>query len=301
MTAFPVGTINSCPICFNPSMTRSIYCQVCANLVLHQREGRARVACLKRARRPDGFHCEYCGALLNLTDPNDPFYPNFDHRTPGILNDLNVCAAIINVSKSNLTWLEFPIVVHATVDWWDRGVPFRKDVVSFSAWNATSVIKATNTRLVDMALQPRVLDAGVRLTFGPGKLCWVCERYPVLGAGKYCARCLRLVKRTTGASQFEQAAALKMAYSWEHDTFICYHLGVPLDLFDWTSPFYLWYDHLVPRKNGTLVVSSALANRMKTDTDLDEWHAYFRMLDVAMRGGTFEREKLQFKYWRRTR
>jgi len=49
-----------------------------------------------------------------------------------------------------------------------------------------------------------------------------------------------------------------------------------------------------------LVVSSALANRMKTDTDLEEWHAYFRMLDVAMRGGTFEREKLEFKYWMRT-
>jgi hypothetical protein len=111
------------------------------------------------------------------------------------------------------------------------------------------VIKATNARLVEMAMPPRVLDADVRLTFGPGKLCWVCEKYPVVGHPMYCPLCLRLVKRTTGASEYEQAAAL--------------------------------------------------ANRMKTDTDEQEWHAYYRMLDIAMRGGVFEREKLTFKYWKR--
>jgi hypothetical protein len=272
---------------------------VCRRFVLHKAEGRSRVVALKRARRPDGFHDEYCGTLLNLDDPSDPFYLNFDHRVAGVLNDLAATGAINNDSKANLTWQEWPVVVHACREYWERGVPFRKDIVPFVAWRASSVIKATNTRLVDQAMQPRVLDAGVRLTFGSSKLCRVCERYPVVEHPMYCPRCLRLVKRTTGASEYEQAAALKKAYSRELDTFLCHHLGVPLDLFDWTGPYYLWFDHLVPRQKGTLVVSSALANRMKTDTDEQEWHAYYRMLDIAMHGGVFEREKLTFKYWKR--
>ena len=262
-------------------------------------QGRAKVAALKRARRPDGFHCEYSGVLLNVSDPSDPFYINFDHRTPGVLDDIAATCAIINTSKANLTWQEFPIVVRETVNHWDTGAPFRKDVVPFSAWRTSSYIRATNARLVDMAMPPRVLDAGVRLTFGPGKLCRVCERYPVVGSANYCHRCLRLVKRATGATQGEQAAALKNAYCRELDTFLCYHLGVPLDLFDWLGPYYLWYDHLVPRTKGTMVVSSALANRMKTDTDEEEWHAYFRELDRAMQGGKFDKKKVKLKYWKR--
>jgi len=56
----------------------------------------------------------------------------------------------------------------------------------------------------------------------------------------------------------------------------------------------------VPGQKGKVVVTSMLGNAMKADTDVPEWHAYFRMLDCAMQGGRFEQEKLKFKYWSRS-
>ena len=76
-------------------------------------------------------------------------------------------------------------------------------------------------------------------------------------------------------------------------------LGVEPDLFDWQSPYYLWFDHLTPGKKGEIVVSSRLANENKTDLDEEEYHAFFRELDRAFQGGTFDRVAFTTKYWKR--
>ena len=75
-------------------------------------------------------------------------------------------------------------------------------------------------------------------------------------------------------------------------------LGVELDLFDWQSPYYLWSDHLTPGKKGEIAVSSRLANENKTDLDEEEYHAFFGQLDIAFRGGTFDRSAFTTKYWK---
>ena len=288
-----------CDICSAATKAGFKYCPVCGALFLHTKEEAAKVLALKRARREDGFHCEYSGALLNVTDLDDPLYLNFDHRTPGVLNDLAVSGAIINFSKGNLTYLEFPLVVHETVRHWDTGDPFNKDVVPYSAWLAgRPLVKATNARMVDMALLPRLVDAGLLLPAGNRRVCRICEKYAVTYLQKYCPRCRRLLNRSNDETWAVMAAALKRAYLPELDGFICYHLGVVLDTFNWMSPFYLCFDHLVPDEIGNIVVSSVLANRLKTATDEPEWHRYFRNLDRAMRGGDFEQETLEFKYWR---
>jgi hypothetical protein len=309
----------SCLICFAPSKPHSIYCPICWNLVTSQPEGRARVAALIRARRPDGFHCEYSGALLNRTDPGDPFYIVFDHRIPRNKGDLAATGCIINESKGAMSHLEFPIVVHGTVRHWDTGEPFRKDIVPFAYWSrGKHALRATNARLVDMALGPRLLDAGLLRPGLPGagllhpglhdagllrpatggNLCPICERYATVGKHKYCLRCGKIVRGTPGASIGALEAAMHKAYNHDLDAFIDYHLGVVLDLYDWTSPFYPCFDHLTPGKRDDVVFTSNLANTMKKDTDEEEFHAYFRMLDGAMQGGTFDKTGLQFKYWK---
>lgn len=286
-----------CHICPAETVGRHKYCPVCAKLVQHSLDSRARVETLKRVLREDGFHCEYSGALLNVKDPADPFYIHFDHKLPGVPDFLAAAAAVVNESKANLTWLEFPYVVREMVNHWDTGEPFRKDVVSFIRWaRGKTLVPVTNARLVDMAVGPRLLDAGLRLPKGSDRVCWICERYAVTGQMKYCPRCKKLVNRHCDAWSV-LAPALKGAYIPELDTFMDYHLGVPLELYDLWSPFYLCYDHPIPGKKGKVVVTSMLANVMKANTDEEEWHAYFRMLDVAMQGGKFEQEKLEFKYW----
>ena len=318
-TINPLPPGRTCPICFAPSKPHSIYCPVCYQIVNNKHDQMARVAGMIRNRRADGIHCEYSGALLNLTDPGDPFYIVFDHRIPGNKGDLAATACVVNESKSAMTYLEFPVVVHGTVRHWDTGEPFRKDIVPFAYWGRRKhALRATNARLVNMALGPRLLDAGLPRTglhgtapFVPGlrsagllreatgrNLCPICERYATMGRHKYCPRCGKIVRGTPGASIGALEAAMHKAYDHDLDAFIDYHLGVVLDLYDWTSPFYPCFDHLTPGKRDDVVLTSNLANTMKKDTDEEEFHAYFRMLDGAMQGGTFDKDKLQFKYWK---
>lgn len=292
--------MTKCDICPNKVVGKHKFCTDCDDLVQHFLDSVERVEVLKRIRRPDGFYCEYSGAKLNIKDPSNPFYVHFDHKLPGVPNFLAGCGAIINQSKANLTWLEFPYVVREIVSHWDTGEPFDRNVVSFMRWaRGKMLVPVTNARLVDMAVGPRLLDAGLRLPKGSDRVCWICRKYAVTGQMKYCPRCKRLLNRSTGESWAVMAPALRGAYMPEQDTFLDCYLGIPLELYDFWSPFYLSYDHPVPGKKGDVVVTSMLANVMKADTDVPEWHAYFRMLDCAMQGGRFEQEKLEFKHWSR--
>jgi hypothetical protein len=212
----------TCPICQAPSRASFGYCPVCSKFCLNQAEGRARAASLKRARRDDGFHCEYSGALLNISDPSDPLYLNFDHKVPGVLNDLLVTGAVMNDSKAGLTWLEYPLVVSEFVRHLDTGEPFDRDVVPYAAWGrGKQIVRATNARLVDQALMPRFLDANLRYPAVNERPCRICERYAVPATKKYCPRCEPIVERGNGETRPVKVAALKKAYDWDLDAFMC--------------------------------------------------------------------------------
>lgn len=131
----------TCAICGAPTKKRFEYCPVCLHFIQHRKDRWARIAALKQARRLDGFHCEYSGELLNVTDPSDPFHLEFDHKIPGE-DELATSAAIVTDSKVEMIYLELPVVVHETVSHWDTGVPFKKDIVLFSAWRGKAGLKS---------------------------------------------------------------------------------------------------------------------------------------------------------------
>jgi len=310
-----------CRICENERMPHSIYCRVCGNLVLHQREGRARAAALIKARRKDGFHCEYSDVLMDLKNPSSPYYVNFEHRVPGVSGDIAACIAVVNVSKANMTWDEFPLVVHELIHHWETGAAFNRDIVPFRCWRkaAQAQVKAGLWRPGDMPLRRipplevqriggsmvaldglglRAAAEIVRALGAPARSCKICRK-PVGPKRMFCPRCLRLVHRASPTSKLLQAQALIDAFDGEHDGFRCYYCGALLELEDWTSPWYLWYDHVIPRTEGNVVASSAVMNRMKTDTSEEEFHAYMKELDRAMTGGIFDTSKVRFEHWKR--
>ena len=289
-----------CDICPNAVLGNHKYCTACGNLVQNFLDSVERVTVLKRIRRADGFYCEYSGAKLTLKDLSSPFRLQFDHPIPGNPDYLIGTGAIVNQAKCEMTWLEFPHVTHEFVRHLDTGEPFRKNVVPFSHWGFGQMpVKPTNQRLVEMAAGARLLDEKLRLPTGVDRVCWICEKYAVFGQMRYCPRCKRLLNRHCDSWTI-LAPALKAAYIPDLDTFLDYHLGVPLELYNFWDPFYLSYDHPVPGLKGNVVVTSVLGNSMKADTDVPEFHAFFRMLDYAMHGGKFEQEQLEFKYFNRS-
>ena len=106
-----------CDICPSQARERSKYCALCADHVMSVPEGRARVAALKRARRQNGFHCEYSGALLSLTeqlgvgpdrfDYRSPYYLRFDHLTPGKKGEIALSSRLANENKTDLDGEEY--------------------------------------------------------------------------------------------------------------------------------------------------------------------------------------------------
>jgi hypothetical protein len=291
--------MTKCDICPNQVVGNHKYCPTCANFVQYVLNGSLHAEVLRRIQREDGFHCEYSDARLNLKNTSDPFYLQFDHPVPVESKYLKGSAAIVNQAKVDMTWLEFPVVSHEFVNCLDTGEPFNKKVVPFSHWGkGQMLVKPTNTRLVEMAGGARLLDARLRLPKSYDRVCWICQKYAVTGQMRYCPRCKRLLNRRCD-SWTVLAPALKAAYIPNLDTFLDFHFGVPLELYNFWDPFYLSFDHPVPGLKGKVVVTSVLGNMMKADMDVEEFHAFFRMLDCHFLGGKFEQDKLEFKYFQR--
>ena len=141
-------------------------------------------------------------------------------------------------------------------------------------------------RPVDPVLRSRTLT-----------VCGVCRKsgYWI----RYCPRCQRLVNRPTDCSRPQRVAALVNGYDAGTDGFLCYYTGVPLDEHDNTDPFHLWYDLRVPDDPATAVLSSMLANRMKTDMSEEEFRIFVPQLDDGLHGGRFDKNAVKFRYWKR--
>jgi hypothetical protein len=80
--------------------------------------------------------------------------------------------------------------------------------------------------------------------------------------------------------------------------FVCYYTGMPLDLDDPQSPWYLVFDHWIPRDPRKIVVTSALVNRMKGDLMEKEFWYFIKQLANYYRYGTPVR-KIKLAYWSR--
>jgi hypothetical protein len=116
----------ACAVCGRPPFPGSIYCPICRGIIFQRWEIAARAAALKRAwnEKLQAFICYYTGAILNVTDPNSPWFIVFDHLIPGQKGNIVACAAWINAMKTYLTETEFLAVIHSLAEHIRHGTPF---------------------------------------------------------------------------------------------------------------------------------------------------------------------------------
>jgi len=89
-----------------------------------------------------------------------------------------------------------------------------------------------------------------------------------------------------------------MAYDPVSDTFLCHYTGLPVDLKDPGSPWYLNYDHVIPGDENRLVVAANFVNVMKSELSEDEFRAV--IIELAHHfdtGEPFDMGVCAFKYW----
>ncbi len=95
---------------------------------------------------------------------------------------------------------------------------------------------------------------------------------------------------------------MREAWNPAEDGFACHYTGARVDDMDPMSPWFLTFDHRVPGEAGTIVVAAWWVNLMKTALSEDEFWAVVAEYDKFLnRGGEFDRDVVEFKYWRRAR
>jgi len=127
------------------------------------------------------------------------------------------------------------------------------------------------------------------------RTCSVCHRPTISPWSPYCARCRgHLHDRPENAKRL---TALVAAYDPALDGFRCAYSGAPLEEEDQADPFYLYFDHEVPRRSSELVASAAVFNAMKSELSGDEFRAAVRELARHHGGKPFRKGAVSFEWW----
>jgi hypothetical protein len=129
------------------------------------------------------------------------------------------------------------------------------------------------------------------------------DRCVACGAGAHrparaCARCQRIPGRAEtrrdapgGLRRVDPAARLRaLAGSWRDGAFHCFYTGVGLieDHSRWRDHRYLVFEDRIPGDGASVVVTCALASRMKADLAEDQFKLIVTELARAFHGGTFD-------------
>jgi hypothetical protein len=128
---------------------------------------------------------------------------------------------------------------------------------------------------------------------------------PVCGAGrhplaKFCQRCRNLINRVdTRRKPDREARARALKQAWDGSAFRCYFSGVRLVESGSRDPRYLTFDHLVPRREETVVVAAACINDMKSDLSESEFRAVVRALASRFDGGEFDEHVFNLRHCKR--
>lgn len=128
-------------------------------------------------------------------------------------------------------------------------------------------------------------------------MCAVCgaERHSQAYA---CTRCKRILDRietrrdASGAPRrVDKAARLRaLQDAWRDGRFRCFYTGVALieNGQCCRDHRYLVFEHRIPGDEGSVVVTSALVNRMKADLTEEQFKSMVRELAKVFDGGTFD-------------
>jgi hypothetical protein len=246
----------------------------------------ARVLAMQAAWDPiaKGFRCYYTGIILELYDLTSPWYITFDHRIPGKIGDLVVCAAWVNSMKNQLSEDEFKAVIIEFARCKEAGEPFNLAVAEFKYWrgparlNPGKIASLTNPRL------PKVGD------------CQICfaKTFPY---SPFCPPC----RNTLRPQEKRKEAVAAMSDSWDpaRKAFICYLTGLELERLDRKSPTFSTFDHRLPLTPGTMRMAAAFANAMKTALSEDEfWLLVKELANHFQTKEAFNKDVIKFAYWK---
>lgn len=276
------GKPRLCKICGSPRQPNYQYCPRCKRLIGKGVNKRLRVRALQQAwsAKDDGFLCRYTGQKLEEYDTSSPWYITYDHVIPrSTRGGFVACAYWVNNMKTDLCDDELWAVV-MEFDRHVKGAPFNRDIVKFEHWTRH-------------AFRERALRASGPERYYKVDHCDICGAPPVKNA-KYCARCKRRWLHFPG-----RVRAMKAAWCPEKNGFLDHYLGVVVDEENPDSPYYIVFDHRIPRKKGDLHVASMLVNAMKGDMSEDEFYRIMNELARHREGKPFDRDVIKFEYWKR--
>ena len=232
----------------------------------------------------DSFRCFYSHAILELRDRYSIWYVSADHFVPGKKRYVITCR-LFNDMKSALTGTEFLVAVPALDDHF-RGIKqFDRGIIRFEAWNRSAPLLSLPRTVAPWELSRRAVTA-----------CTICG-HPTFPGSIYCPVCRSFVYSRWEVAA--RAAALKRAWNEKLQAFLCYYTGLPLNVTDPKSPWYLVFDHLIPGQKGNLVACAFWVNAMKTFLTEKEFRAVIHSLTEHLRHGTpFDKSLIDEKRFR---
>ena len=252
-------------------LKRSKFCPDCAKLAqrLHNENFHGKASkCFWAYYRKHGRRCCYSGMSLEIDDDTSPWFLVFSRPNPGDKSKMFPVSALLAVMKAGLAKKEFRYYVLALDDHRKKHLKVKR--IPLVHWQG----------------------------LGPGeKLCAGCRQAAALKGRKFCATCARINYRMMQA-RFPRKA---MDGVWDYIRkygFVCYYTGMPLDLDDPKSPWYLVFDHWSPRDPRKIVITSSLVNRMKSDLTEEEFWYFISQLANHFRKGSVVRKR-KLAYWSR--
>ena len=214
-----------------------------------------------------GRRCCLSGMFLEIDDDTSPWFLVFSRLNPGDNSKVVPASALFNEMKSFLLKKEFRYYVLALDDHRQKHLRVKK--IPLAHWHG--------------------LNASM------DNICAGCRQAAALKGRKYCARCSRLAYRMKRARFPRKAINGVWDYVRKYG-FVCYYTGMPLDLDDLKSPWYLVFDHWIPRDPRKIVITSAVVNIMKSDLTEEEFWYFIRQLANFYRKGSAVRKR-KLAYW----
>jgi hypothetical protein len=217
--------------------------------------------------RKHGRRCYFTGMSLEIDDDTSPWYLVFNRLNPGDKSKIVPSSALLSVMKASLLKKEFWYYVLALDD-------HRK--------------KYSKVKKIPLVHWQGLSSKG-------DKICAGCGQAAALKGRKYCARCARIALRMRRARFSRKAINGVWNYVRKYG-FVCYYTGMLLDLDKARSPWYLNFDHWMPRDPRKIVITSALLNKMKSDLTEEEFWYFIRQLANFRRHGSVVRKR-KLAYW----
>jgi hypothetical protein len=288
--AMPGLPTSACVVCEKPVNLRCFYCLRC-KAIIGNRVDRLlfRVALHdSHDRTIDRFRCAISGAVLEETGPYGPYYITANHVYPG-RREIVITGRLFNDMQNALTLDEFLTVVPALDDTLRGIAPFDRNIIRFVAWDQRPAAARLSA--------PLPLAAWER-TPKPVPGCVICG-HPPYPKSQYCASCRHFIYCRD--EFFARVLALKASWDPVLQAFICRYTGLPLNISDPKSPWYLAFDHLVPGQKGNIAACAFWVNAMKTYLTEAQFRAVIHSLAEHLRRGTeFDRSLVDARMYAMT-